>query len=367
MKQIYPEQPPRDPDLFLRTLRPAGFTPAILQQYLMQAGEDEYPARVSSIHRSGCELITPSGPAAAEYAAALAPLPVSGDWVLFRRRASDHYCVTAILPRLTLLERQHPGNKGSAQLLAANFDLLLPVFPADQPFRPAKLLRFCAAARQTGAEILILFSKADLNPDTGDWIRAAAAYLPDIPALAVSAVSGEGIPRLQERFSENTTAVLLGSSGCGKSTLTNLLCGARLQSTAEVRAGDRRGRHTTSDRTLLLLPQGGAVIDSPGIRELSLMLESDQVQSVFPEIEALSAACRFRDCSHTGEPGCAVSDAVACGELPELQYQQYLKLKAEADSLKVRTDPVMQKQLGKRWGKLRREANGQRRMKGNDQ
>lgn len=363
MSKELPPQSHWTPDKLLQELSDWGFTPVLLQSYLQTGMEQLLPGRIISIYKDQCDLLTPLGTVRGIINRRLSSKPVTGDWAVFPPATQDCVLIKNLLPRTTLLERRAPGKDQTAQPLAANFDLVLLLFSAELPFRPAKLHRFTAAVRNSGAPCVIVFSKADLNPTADQYVKAARAHLPDIPAFHISAKTGAGIAELQRFLSTYNTTVLLGSSGSGKSTLINTLSGKELLATGEVREKDKRGKHTTTNRMLLRTPSGLCLIDTPGIRELSVFLDEGEIQSAFPEIEQLAADCKFRDCTHIAEPDCRVLEALAGGELPQELYRQYLKLKAEARSLQIRNDPKLLREEERRWTKLRKEGGYCRKKK----
>ncbi len=211
---------------------------------------------------------------------------------------------------------------------------------------------------------MVVLTKVDLVDDVGAAVDRAAQGAAYLDIVAVSAVSDDGVGRLRARLEPGITAVMLGPSGVGKSTLANRLLGEPRLAVSDVRSGDAKGRHTTTRRELVVLPGGGCLIDTPGVRELGLWLASDAVDSAFPEIEELAAACRFRDCGHRGEPGCAVDAAVAQGELDPARLESYHRLVREAERLDERLDPSRRRELRARergFGKMVKQA---KRLKG---
>jgi ribosome biogenesis GTPase len=258
-------------------------------------------------------------------------LPVVGDWVA-AAPFDDSAVIHAVLPRASHLARRAPGRRQEVQLLAANVDLVLVVTAVAGDLNPRRLERYLAMAREGGCQARVVLSKADLatTQQLAAARQAAAAVAAGAPVLAVSAVDGTGLEELEARLAPGRTAALLGSSGVGKSTLVNHLAGDRLQEVAEIRAADGKGRHTTTRRQLFRLPSGVLLLDTPGLRELGLTGEG--AAGAFTEIEALAAACRFRDCRHDGEPGCAVAAAVAAGELDGGRLASYRKLLREQAS-----------------------------------
>jgi ribosome biogenesis GTPase / thiamine phosphate phosphatase len=247
-----------------------------------------------------------------------------GDWVVIRGSS-----IVATLPRRTTLERGNP-ERNTTQVLAANVDVVIVTAPADR-LHLARVERELALAWRSGATPLVVLSKADLAAP--DAIAELRAHCGDVPVLAVSAQNRLGLDELGATLLPNLTAVMLGPSGSGKSTLANALVGSDVLATGAVRDGDRRGRHTTTSRQLLVLPGGGVLIDTPGLRSLHLVGSLDE--HVFPEIESLGSSCRFTDCAHRAEPGCAVIAAVASGVLSADRLASYANL-TDASAPKAR-------------------------------
>jgi ribosome biogenesis GTPase len=277
-----------------------------------------------------------------------------GDHVRF-----DGETLVELLPRTSLLTRL--GHDGNEQAIAANVDLVVLVAGLDRPVKAGRLLRATTQAWEAGATPLIVLTKVDLE-DPAAAIADLATEVVGVDVMTVSSVTGEGIDELLDRLA-GRTAVMLGESGAGKSSLLNALTeGDEL--VGEVREGDAKGRHTTTWRQLVDLPGGGSLIDTPGVRSLGLWTDAETVQASFTDVADLAEHCRFRDCSHDAEPGCAVRAAVEDGTLPEERFEQYHSLVREAAALERRSDPTAQKRFGKQFGKIAREANEARRKKG---
>jgi len=269
-----------------------------------------------------------------------------GDWVI---TGADR--LEALLARWSSLERQDPDS-AKAQVLAANVDLVLVTVPADRP-NAARVERELTLAWDSGARPVVVLTKADLG---GEHLAdELASRLAGTDILATSAETGAGIDQLAALLVPGQTAVLLGPSGAGKSTLANALVGEHRQATAAVRSQDRRGRHTTSSRQLLSLASGGVLIDTPGLRSLGLM-SADGIDGVFPDVDGYASACRFRDCQHRDEPGCAVTAAVAAGELAAERLASYRKLVREAAAEQRRTDPFARQQAQRLWKQRAKDA-----------
>ena len=255
--------------------------------------------------------------------------PTVGDWL-----ALDGDQIVAVLERASLLRRRSAGGDGT-QLLAANVDLVLLVCGLDRRVRAGRIRRGEALAWDAGAVPVLVLAKADLADDAAPTVEALAADHPGLEVLVTSATTGLGLVALAERLA-GATAVLLGESGAGKSSLVNALLGTEAARTGEVREGDAKGRHTTTNRQVHVLADGAVLIDTPGIREVGLAGDEDAVDAAFADIDELALSCRFNDCAHEGEPGCAVAAAVAAGELDGERVEAFLALREEAAAAAAR-------------------------------
>ncbi len=301
------------------------------------------PARVAVQHRGAYDLIAAGGEIRAAGSQQLVrdrELPVVGDWVGYDPVGG---LVEVVLPRRTSISRKEVWQAVREQVLAANMDIAFLVQALPLDFNLRRLERYLAMAWESGADPVVLLTKTDLVDDVEPFLAGVETVtLGACPALALSSKTGERLDEIRPFFAGNKTAVLLGSSGAGKSTLVNALAGEELLKTAEVRADDQRGRHTTTRRELILLPGGGVVLDTPGIRELQLW-EAD-LEQVFSEIDELAAHCRFDDCAHDQEPGCAVREALAEGRLTRARFEAYLKLQREQAALDVRRNALARRE-----------------------
>ena len=287
------------------------------------------PARVVRVERSLCAAVFADGKERLLHATTL---PSVGDSI-----AADHQTVRNVLPRWSSLTRADPSGTG-IQVLAANVDLVIINAPADR-LSLARVERELAVAWNSGAQPLVALTKADLDADAA---RLLGERLVGVDVLSTSAATGQGLADLHELLRPARTAVLLGPSGAGKSTLVNALLGSDVLATGAVREGDHRGRHTTSSRQLLAIPGGGVLLDTPGLRSLALAGDTTLSQA-FPDIDSVAVACRFSDCRHDHEPGCAVITAASNGEIDPSRLASYRKLEREAAAEARRTDPLLRK------------------------
>jgi ribosome biogenesis GTPase len=267
-------------------------------------------------------------------------LPAVGDWVVVRRRSDENRgAIIAVLPRRSWFSRRMAGQVTDAQVVAANVDVVFIVMSLDADFSPRRLERYLLLARESGASPVVLLTKPDLCHDVPTRVAEVTALTGAVQVHVVSPRANEGLERVAEHLPTGRTGALLGSSGVGKSTIINRLVGRDVQKTRDVRASDSKGRHTTSHRELVFLPDGGLLIDTPGMRELQLWDVGEAVSSeTFDDIEALAGDCRFSDCRHRNEPNCAVKAAVVDGRLAADRLESYLKLHDELGYLARQQD-----------------------------
>lgn len=304
------------------------------------------PARVAVAHNAFYQLLAAGGEVMAELAGRLRrsagadERPVVGDWVAVRLGADGRTgTIEAVLPRRCCFSRKAAGEPTRRQLVAANVDAVLVVCGLDGDFNPRRIERYLAAVRHSGADPVLVLSKADLCADPEARRAAVAALAPDAPLHVVNALRPGGAEPLRPHL-RGRTGALIGSSGVGKSTIINRLLGCERQRTAAVRRRDGRGRHTTTRRELILLPGGGLVIDTPGMRELRLWDDADALDDAFDDVRALAAACRFRDCGHDREPRCAVRRAVETGRLSAARLDSFRRLRREREAVRRRREEL---------------------------
>jgi ribosome biogenesis GTPase / thiamine phosphate phosphatase len=276
-----------------------------------------------------------------------------GDWV-----GVGEELVRFVLPRRSALVRTSAGLTSKPQTLAANVDLAFIVTSLGPDLEPRRLERYLITIWESGASPEIVLTKSDRFEDPSEMVASVEAVALGVPVHVVSSVTGAGVEALRARVAPGATAVLIGSSGVGKSTLVNRWMGAEVMATRETRAEDDEGMHTTTHRELIELPGGGMVIDTPGIRELQLgdVGSSDALEETFADVEELAAQCRFNDCAHSTEPGCAVRAALADGSLPAERYASWQKLQRELRAIAMRTDARLRKEERKRWQQLSKDA-----------
>jgi ribosome biogenesis GTPase len=257
-------------------------------------------------------------------------LPVVGDWVALRKRPDeDRGAIVAVLPRRTHFSRRLSGPVTGEQVVAANVAVVFITMALDGDFNLRRFERYLLLGRESGATPVVLLTKPDRAPDLDGQVAAVRALAGSVPVHVVSPKRGEGLDQIAPYLTSGRTGALLGSSGVGKTTIINRLMGDESRRTRDVRESDDRGRHTTTYRELVLLPGGGLIIDTPGMRELQLWEAADAVRETFDDVESLARQCRFGDCRHRDEPQCAVKAAAEAGDLAEGRLQSYLKLQDE--------------------------------------
>jgi ribosome biogenesis GTPase len=326
-------------------LAPFGWTPLLAAAFARNAPQGTLPARIV-VQKGEYEAVSSEGllrchPAGRlKFAAGGAvDLPVVGDWVAVEARPAEGTgLIVGVLPRTSRFVRKVPGGRTEAQIIAANIDMVFLVSGLDDEFNPARIERYLVLTRESGAAPVIVLNKADLCPDIEAARAIAAGIAPAVPLLVTSVPRHEGIEELRALVPAGLTGALLGSSGVGKSSLLNELLGREKMRIRTVRENDSRGRHTTTHRELVVLPSGGMLIDTPGLRELQLWGEGAGVQDTFEDVEQLALGCRFTNCLHDTEPGCAIRQAIEEERLDPERLESYRKLQREMAHLRGRYD-----------------------------
>ena len=308
-------------------------------------------ARVATSQRDQYRLYTESGEVDGEPSGGLwyrtpdrTGMPVTGDWVAARIVETGHAIVEAVLPRRTCFSRRAAGRREDEQPVAANIDVVFLICGLDGDFNLRRLERYLTLATDSGVEPVVVLNKMDLCADLAARVEETRSVAREAPVITCSALAGEGLASLFDFLAPGRTVALLGSSGVGKSMIVNCLLGEARQRTREVRASDSRGRHTTTRRELIPLPAGGALIDTPGMRELQLWAGRQSVDRTFDEIAGLAEGCRYGNCTHSGEPDCAVAAALAEGTVAPGRWESYRKLLGEARRHELMADGLAARQ-----------------------
>ena len=332
-----------------------GWSPALEEQFAPHAADGLAPGRVAAEHRGTYRLYTEQGEGPAELAGRLrhaadsrGDLPAVGDWVAVSAAGQASPRIHAVLPRRTKFSRMAANDHGQTieQVVAANVDVVFLTAGLDGDLNVRRLERYLALGWESGAEPVVVLTKADLCDDLQSALPEVESIAIGVPVHAVSNLTGDGVDGLRRYFDGDRTVTALGSSGVGKSSLVNRLAGDEVMATGDLRA-DGRGRHTTSHRQLLLLPGGGLFLDTPGMRELRLWESEEGLAAVFDDVAAVAAGCRFTDCAHETEPGCAVRAAIANGALDAERIASWRKLQRELRHLAVKQDARLRAQARK--------------------
>ncbi|MGW7237673.1 ribosome small subunit-dependent GTPase A [Streptomyces sp. NPDC054804] len=337
-------------------LAPYGWDETWAKEFAPYAAEGLLAGRVVRVDRGQCDIVSAGGPLRADTAFVTPHDPMrvvcTGDWVAVEPGGNPRY-VRAYLPRRTAFVRSTSSKRSEGQILAANVDHAIVAVSLAVELDLGRVERFLALAWESGAQPVVVLTKADLVPDPvtlAHLVQDVETSAPGVPVLTVSAMAGDGLDVLVSLV-RSGTSVLLGQSGAGKSTLANALVGEDVMDVRAARDVDGKGRHTTTTRNLLALPGGGVLIDTPGLRGVGLFDAGTGVGQVFSEIEELAEGCRFSDCGHESEPGCAVRFAVETGELPVRRLESYRKLMRENQWIVAKTDARLRSEMKKDWKK----------------
>lgn len=345
-----------------------GWSPSLHQQFEQLKSNGLIPARVAEEHRERYIVFGEFGERSAEITGKLRfssssrlDYPAVGDWVAVQTGANDSLAVIhSVMPRTTTFLRKVAGETTEPQLLATNIDTVFLVTDLGLDFNVRRLERYLVLTYESGATPVIVLNKADLCPDTSEKLAEIETVAVGVPCHCVSAATGDGIDDLQQYVAPGKTVALLGSSGVGKSTIINRLLGEERLETKEIRESDGRGRHTTTVRQMILLPTGSIVIDTPGMREIQLWGDETSLDLSFEDIQSVARHCRFADCSHASEPGCAVKTALEDGTIRAERWESYLKLQRELRHLERKQNirvRLNDKAIWKKRAKLGKEIN----------
>jgi len=329
------------------TLQSLGWNPFFEEAWAPWEAKGYRPGRIAAHHRSRYYVAFGGGETRPgrvsgnfrHHVASNAAYPVVGDWVAASAPGQDGETILrGVLPRKSKFSRKVVGVKSEEQVLVANVDTVFLLMGLDGDYNQRRVERYLVAAHDSGAEPVVLLTKSDISPDVKADLKECKALAPGVPVYAISPLNGKGVKEIRKHLKAGITAVLLGSSGVGKSTLLNRLLEEEVMATQEVRERDSQGRHTTSHRQMFRLESGALLIDTPGLRELQLWSAGTGVADAFPDIIDLGLGCKYSNCQHGNEPGCAVRIAVETGVLSEERWDSYSKLKKERAHIIQRTD-----------------------------
>ncbi len=344
----------------LKPLAALGWNSFFAEHFAAFAQEGYDVGRVAIQHKNAYVLLTAHGELRGEitgkmlyFADSPQDLPAVGDWVVIRPRLEESAAtIHELLPRKSKFVRKAAGEKVEEQVVAANIDNVFLVTGLDGDYNLQRLERYLVLAWESGAHPIVILNKIDLCADLPALLQEVESVALGVPILTMSALGNEGVGAMRPHLGLGTTGALLGSSGVGKSTIINQLLGEERQKVKEVRATDSRGRHTTTYRELILLPSGGVLMDTPGMRELQMWSSGEGIADTFEDLLALAEQCRFRDCKHLAEPGCAVRTALEEGTLDQRRYGNYLKLQKEIAYQDRKGDLMAELKVKEQWKKI---------------
>jgi ribosome biogenesis GTPase len=338
-----------------RALDSLGWTADLAEAQLAHAANGHRPARVVAEDRGSYQVLGPAGEQRASVTGRFrhetsdpAAFPAVGDWVAVETSPAGDTTIHAVMPRRSALIRQAAGRRTEAQVVGANLDIVFVVASLNGDLNLRRLERYIAVAWESNAEPIVLLSKADLADDTDSILAEVEGVAAGATVLIVSSFDGRGVDEVRALIGFGRTAAFVGSSGVGKSTLLNRLAGEERAAVNAIRAADARGRHTTTRRQIHLLPDGGLVLDTPGMRELALW-DGQGLEQSFADLDELAGGCRFSDCAHAAEPGCAVGAAIADGSLPADRLGAWRKLQKETRHHERQVDVLARNEERRKW------------------
>jgi ribosome biogenesis GTPase len=340
-----------------------GWNSAFQASFEPFAAQNLIPGRVAAQHKGGYVIFTEQGEFLADAAGKLRhkgskqDLPVVGDWVAMTPLPNGRGQIRGVLPRQNKFSRKVAGEETHEQIVAANLDTAFIVTSINADYNPRRIERYVVLARETDINPVIVLSKIDLAENVSEIMVELRSLFPDIQVIPLSCKTGAGIDAIKAYLTPGKTASLLGSSGVGKSTLVNYLLGTEKQAVKDIRESDDRGRHATTYRELIVLPQGGLLIDTPGMREVHLWDGARGLQDAFSDFEEVALTCRFSDCEHATEPGCAVKKAIEDGTLDAGRFESYKKLQSESSNMTAKTVARARQDEKKRISKLVKDYN----------
>lgn len=349
------------------SLKSLGWNSFFEQQLDPRTDDDLKPARVVEEQRDRFHVVDETGDRAATLAGRLrhtaqthgVDLPCVGDWVMTRAGSGDSdpgpAVIHRVLSRRTRFSRQDPGRRVGEQVIAANVDTVFLVQSLNRDLNLRRLERYLALLWESGAQPVVVLSKADLHPSSSGMREAVERAAPGVPVHVASAMTADGLEELRPYLLEGATVALVGSSGVGKSTIVNRLAGEELMRVRTIREADDRGRHTTTSRHLVLLPSGGMLLDTPGMRTVLMWEGAEGLSQTFEDVETLASTCRFGDCTHRSEPGCAVRAALESGTLDPSRLQSYDKLQREIRHQAMKTNQRLRQEEERRWKRIHKE------------